>query len=115
MAAWLGTDEGAPEISTIDLVEWVRSLPATKVPEETKKSIARILINDQITGCTFNEIVHGSDRWKEIGVTDKSQQTSIARLFKQKKHEMVMAEAARQEHLAQHAFVNNKKAEMFNA
>lgn len=116
MAAWLGMDGGGcPEMSTMELVEWVKALPPTKLPEDTKKAVARILISRQMTAQMFDEIVSGSDRWSELGVRDKSQQASIARFFKQKKHEVLMAVAAREEHIAQKAFVCNKKGEMFNA
>lgn len=117
VSAWLGdTKSVCPEISPVELVEWVRSLPSSKLPEESKKMIARKLLNDQVNGTTFTEICNeGGERWLTIGVTDKSQQASLTRLFKQKKHEALMAQAACDEHIAQRAFVNNKKAEMFNA
>merc|ERR1719336_675134 len=76
VSAWLGIDGGCPEMSTMELVEWVKSLPPGKIPEETKKSIARALISEQIVGKRSDEIVNTNTGWSDIGLHDKSQQAS---------------------------------------
>jgi len=95
MAAWLRADGGAPPLAPMELAEWLRLLPANRVRDETKRAVARRVLEQELDGCDFHEIVTGG-RWAELAVDDEREAAALARLFRQKQREATMAEAARQ-------------------
>mmetsp|Transcript_51651 Transcript_51651/g.102665 ORF Transcript_51651/g.102665 Transcript_51651/m.102665 type:complete len:391 (-) Transcript_51651:8-1180(-) len=96
VAAWLEGDSGAVAgLTPLELVEWLRMLPAGKVNQETKKTVARRVMEQQLDGQDFQDIIDGN-RWREISVHDEREISSLTRLFRQKQRETVMAEAARE-------------------
>jgi len=96
VAAWLEGDSGAVAgLTPLELAEWLRMLPAGKVAQETKKIVARRVLEQQLDGQDFQDIIDGN-RWREISVHDEREVSSLTRLFRQKQREAVMAEAARE-------------------
>jgi len=96
VAAWLDGESGSvASLTPLELAEWLRMLPPGKVGQETKKNVARRVLEQQLDGQDFQEIIDGN-RWREISVHDEREISSITRLFRQKQRETVMAEAARE-------------------
>lgn len=94
MKNWLDAGH-VPMPTSSELANWVRLLPSSKVSESTKKAIARNVLERDIDGLRFDDIVSGA-RWSEIGVSDVRETASLTRLFKQKQQETKMAEAAKE-------------------
>lgn len=96
VAAWLEGDSGAVAgLTPLELAEWLRMLPTGKVGQETKKNVARRVLEQQLDGQDFQDIIDGN-RWREISIHDEREISSLTRLFRQKKQEAVLAEAARE-------------------
>jgi len=84
VAAWLEGDSGAVAgLTPLELAEWPRMLPAGKVGQETKKIVARRVLEQQLDGQDFQDIIDGN-RWREISVHDEREISSLTRLFRQK-------------------------------
>jgi len=99
MSAWLDLVPDTPVCGPIQLAEWLRTLPISRVPEETKKAIARRVIEQDLDSNDFQEIVT-NQRWDLIAVDDERQAACLSRLFKQRQREATLAAAARQNALA---------------
>merc|ERR1712039_558249 len=95
MRSWLQLDENPADLSAMELAEWLRHLPNSKVKEETKKVVARRVLEQEVDGRDF-QAIFDNNRWPELDVADSRQAAAIARLFRQKQQETALAEAASQ-------------------
>merc|ERR1712150_365159 len=95
ISSWLECSSDVPSLSPLQLVDWLRLLPVSKVQEDTKKAVARRVIEKDINGREFQDIINGG-RLAEVAVDDAREAAALARLFRQKQREVTMAEAAQQ-------------------
>merc|ERR1712008_513878 len=80
VAAWLEGDSGAVAgLTPLELAEWLRMLPAGKVGQETKKNVARRVLEQQLDGQDFQDSIDGN-RWREISIHDEREISSLTRL-----------------------------------
>merc|ERR1712217_572270 len=94
MSAWL-EGENVPQLSPLELADWLRLLPSHKISPETKKAVARRVLEQEMDGQDFQEIVRGNG-WTALNISDEREAAALSRLFKQKQREATMAEAARE-------------------
>merc|ERR1712151_1454356 len=76
MSAWLD-EETAPNLSSMQLLDWLRLLPANKVSVDTKKAIARRVRDEEMDGQDFDEIVRGNG-WAALDVTDEREAAALS-------------------------------------
>mmetsp|Transcript_4958 Transcript_4958/g.12030 ORF Transcript_4958/g.12030 Transcript_4958/m.12030 type:complete len:389 (+) Transcript_4958:90-1256(+) len=96
MSAWLDTPTTfQPILTPLQVADWLRTLPPSKVSKETKKSLARHVLQYKIDGEDFQAMLN-EGRWAELGLQDERESVTFLRLFKQGQHEVAMTEAVRQ-------------------
>merc|ERR1712113_569800 len=110
LAAWLDADLngcGFVSLTPLELVDWLRTLPSSKVSEQTRKAVARRVLELDLDECGFRKIV-SSACWSEIAVGDEREAVALERLFRQRQREALMAHAAKQNAKINASFARTK-------
>jgi len=95
MSAWLDLGMSPSTLTPLQVADWVRTLPQSKVNKETKKALARRVLQYRVDGEDLEAMLN-EGRWAELDLQDERESVTLLGLFKQAQHEMAMAEAARQ-------------------
>jgi len=106
---WLTSAE-APTLSPFELANWLRTLPKEKIPEETKKAVARAVLERKTCGDDFQNALTAG-HWADLGISDEREAATLSRYYRGKQREAAMAAAAR-ESAAMNATFRNRKGEM---
>jgi len=112
LSSWL-EPEATSCMSPMQVADWVRTLPSSKLDREAKKSLATHVLTRDINGDSFGALL-STGRWADLALRDEREAVTLLRLFKQQRREAALAEAARQT-VARNMSTRYSKGEMLVA
>lgn len=80
--SWTANDAADLPKTPLEVAEWLRMLPSGKLADPVRKTIARHVLDSQISFDQFKELLEDGTGWTDLGIADARDGTTLMHILK---------------------------------